>query len=173
MKKRIILVGAGASGKDYFRNYLNNLEEKLDVSYTTRPSRKGEVVGYTYNYISEEDFLDLRASGFFLEAVEFNGWHYGTSLANWSSKSVFIMTPSGTKHIPASDRKNCIFVYFDMPINIRKKRLAKRSDADSADRRIKADEEDFKDFKDFDIRVTNPFYDAEQLYKTIMEYEVI
>ena len=49
----------------------------------------------------------------------------------------------------------------------------KRSDADSVDRRISADEEDFKDFNNFNIRITNPLYDTDILYETIVNYEKI
>ena len=166
---RIILVGKAASGKDYFRDWLASVEE-LDVSYTTRPPRKGEVDGYTYNYVDENHFLAMRANNAFLEAVEFNGWMYGTSQFNWDTKTVFIMTPSGIKYIPKEDRKNCILVYFNIPMDIRRKRLATRSDADGVERRIEADEKDFAEFKDFDIRVTNPIFDAVRLYTTIKSY---
>lgn len=169
---RIILVGKAASGKDYFRDFLKS-RQTLDVSYTTRPPREGEIDGYTYNYITKEEFLKLEKSDFFLESVAFNGWHYGTSKENWYSKTLFIQTPSGTKCIPDEDIDDCILVYFDIPIEIRRERLSKRSDADSVDRRIEADEKDFKDFKNFNIRVTDPLFDAEELYRTILSYERI
>jgi guanylate kinase len=166
---RIILVGKAGSGKDYFRDWLASVEE-LDVSYTTRQPRKGEADGYTYNYVDEYQFLTMKANDAFLEAVDFNGWMYGTSQFNWDTKTVFIMTPSGTNCIPKEDRNKCVFIYFDIPIEVRRGRLAERSDADSVDRRILADEEDFKDFKDFDIRIKNPLFDAQKLYTTILTY---
>jgi len=166
---RIILVGKAASGKDYFRDWISKVEP-IDTSFTTRPPREGEIPGYTYNYISKTDFLTLKGKNFFLEAVEFIGWHYGTSWDNWNDKTSFIMTPSGTKHIPKEDRDDCVIVYFDIPMDVRRKRLSERSDFDSVERRILADEEDFKDFNDFNIRVTNPSFDAEALYTTILSY---
>lgn len=170
--KRIVLVGKAGSGKDYFRDYLSQVET-LDVSYTTRPARDGEKDGYTYNYITEEEFLEKKANGFFLEAVNFNGWWYGTSNSNWNSKRVFIMTPSGTTHIPEKDIKDCILVYFDIPLDTRRERLSKRSDADSVDRRITADEKDFAGFDRFNIRVTNPLFNAGQLHSVILNYASI
>jgi len=169
MKKRVILCAPAAGGKDFFRDYLNK-HEKLDISYTTRPPREGEKQGYTYNYISEGVFLIRKENNYFLEAVNFNGWWYGTSLHNWRTKDIFIMTPSGIKSIPEEDRKNCIVVYFDISLQERKKRLMKRSDADSVNRRIMADENDFRDFSDFDIRITNPMYSAPALYYLILRY---
>lgn len=166
---RIILIGKAGSGKDYFRDWLNTVEP-LDVSYTTRPPRDGEVDEYTYNFISKDQFVAMEASDAFLEAVEFNGWKYGTSKFSWDTKTVFIMTPTGTKHIPKKDRAKCIFVYFDIPIEIRRKRLERRSDADKVERRLVADDKDFADFKDFDIRITNPRFDAQKLFTTLLTY---
>ena len=80
------------------------------------------------------------------------------------------MTPSGVKCIPDEDRKDCTIVYFDIPLEIRRERLMKRSDADSVDRRILADEKDFMGFSDFDIRVTNHLYSAPALYYLILRY---
>jgi guanylate kinase len=165
--KRIILCGAAGSGKDFFRDYLAKLNVPYDVSYTTRPPRDGEEEGHTYNYISEEEFVKLEKGGFFLEAVNFNGKYYGTSMENWNTKEVFIMTPSGLKCIPKDERKDCFIIYFDIPLEVRKERLSKRSDWDSVDRRIKADEEDFKDFNNFDLRVTNSTYSPMSLYVAI------
>jgi len=166
---RIILIGKAGSGKDYFRDWLSKVEP-LDVSYTTRPPREGEVEDYTYHYVTKNIFMAMKENDAFLEAVDFNGWKYGTSRHNWETKTVFIMTPSGTKCIPEEDRKHCVFVYFDIPMDVRRERLSKRSDADSVERRINADERDFADFKDFDIRIKNPEFDVEKLYTTILTY---
>ena len=167
---RIVLVGKAASGKDFFRDWLK-IVEPLDVSYTTRPVRDGEIPGYTYHFLSKSNFLTLKDQDFFLEAVEFIGYNYGTSKDNWRDKTIFIMTPSGTECIPEKDRDDCILVYFDIPIEVRKERLSKRSDFDSVERRIIADERDFEDFKDFNIRVTNPNFNVEDLYTTILSYK--
>lgn len=166
---RIILIGKAGSGKDHMRDFLN-LVEPIDVSYTTRPKRVGEKESYTYNYISQEEFLKMKSNNQFLEAVNFNGWYYGTSIKNWNTKTVFIMTPSGVKNIPKKDLKDCILVYFDIPLEVRKKRLSKRSDFDTVDRRLNADELDFAGFTKFNIRITNPNFDCEQVYTTILTY---
>lgn len=172
INKRIILVSKAGGGKDFFRDYLSQFE-KLDVSYTTRPKRTGEKEGYTYNYVSEFDFISKKNKNYFLEAVNFNGWWYGTSLSNWITKNIFIMTPSGLLTVPEKDLQDSIIVYLDIPIEVRRERLNKRSDADSVDRRILADEKDFLNFELFDIRVTNPLFNPELLYKIILDYSKI
>jgi guanylate kinase len=65
------------------------------------------------------------------------------------------MTPHGISHIDPNDRKNTFIMYLDMKLGVRQRRLAQRSDADSVERRLAADDRDFADFKDFDIKITN------------------
>lgn len=168
---RIILVSKAAGGKDFFRDFLNT-KYAVDVSYTTRPQRKGEIPDYTYHYLSEEKFQEMVDNNAFLEHVRFNKWGYGTSMNSWKHNQVFIFTPSGVKCIPKMERKDCIIVYFDIDENLRRKRLELRSDADKTERRLEADREDFKDFKDFDIRITNPLFSCDALLKLIKDYEI-
>lgn len=165
--KRIILSGKAASGKDYMRDYLNNIGLDIEVSYTTRPMRNGEVDGYTYNYVTREAFLNLLHGNNMFEHVEFAGKLYGTSRENWEKCDVFIFTPSGISQIPEDDRNKCLIVYFDIPYNVRKERLKERSDWDSVGRRLTADEKDFDGFCDYDLRVTNPNYDPDALFEII------
>lgn len=156
--KRIVLVGKAASGKDYARKKLQDRGFTYGISYTTRPPRTGEVDGVDYHFISKEKFEEMIANNEFYEWVPFNGWYYGTSLEQFYRDDIFIMTPKGIAHIPAEDRKRTLIMYFDIPYEIRKERLALRSDADAVDRRLAADEADFADFKDYDIRIDNPSY---------------
>lgn len=164
---RIFLVGPAASGKDYFREFLHNKGKRVDVSYTTRPARDGEIPGYTYHYISDSRFQNMVLGESMHEHVEFNGWQYGTSRESWEESEVFIMTPSGIKQISEEDLRAAIVVYFDIPVDVRLERLEKRSDADSAERRLAADEADFAGFDKYDLKVTNPTFDCETLYYVV------
>jgi len=170
MKRRIVVCGKAGSGKDFFRDYLS-LQLVVDVSFTTRPPREGEVEGYTYKYVSDRDFQNLLLGNHLQEHVEFNGWFYATGKESWINSDVFIMTPSGIGQLTKKDRLKCTVVYFDIELGTRRHRLEKRSDFDKVNRRIHADEEDFLDFNDFDIRVTNPEYDVDQLYSLINLYD--
>ena len=155
-KSRIILCGKAASGKDHLRQILEGRGFTYGVSYTTRPPRDGEVDGRDYYFIDESEFKSLIEEKFFYEHVTFNGWFYGTSKTQWyETDDVFIMTPSGVSKIKTEDRKSSFIIYIDIPIDIRRTRLEKRSDADTVDRRILADEADFKNFTDFDIRIND------------------
>lgn len=155
-ENKIILVGKAGAGKNYLMEKLAERGFKPFVSCTTRPKRTNEIDGKDYNFYNEQDFVKLIKLGRFWEHKSFNGWRYGTLQTEWDDKQVFIFTPSGVADISPEERKKCFIIYLDVPLEIRKERLAKRSDADSVDRRIAADEKDFKDFINFDIRITNP-----------------
>ena len=158
--KRLIIVGKGGSGKDHLRKKLEERGFKYCISHTTRPPREGEVNGKDYHFIS----LDTAIHGFilenkFYEHVVFNEWIYGTSVDEFYSSNLFIMTPSGLKSMNPEDRKESFVVYLDIDEETRRDRLSKRNDADKLERRLKADYLDFKDFTDFDDRVEDPYFD--------------
>ena len=153
--KRIVLVGKGASGKDYARVLFANKNFKYAVSYTTRPPRPGEIQGDDYIFLSVEQFRMMIENHEFYEYVTFNGWYYGTSNAQFYRDDLFIMTPSGVSKIHPEDRKNTMVIYFDIPEHVRRERLMKRADADKVDRRLAADCLDFEGFTDYDIRIEN------------------
>ena len=81
------------------------------------------------------------------------------------------MTPSGVSQLLRKDREKCTIVYFDINLNTRRERLELRSDADVVTRRLLSDDIDFSNYMDFDIRVTNPEYNADQLYSLINLYD--
>jgi guanylate kinase len=154
--KRTILVGKAASGKDYLRKRFESRGFKYAVSYTTRPPREGEVNGKDYFFISEDESKRLIESGFFYEYVIFNGWVYGTSISQFYTSNLFIMTPAGISKIKPEDRLNSFIIYVDIDIQTRYDRLLNRDmPGDSVQRRIEADELDFSIFYDYDLRITN------------------
>ena len=166
--KNIILVGKAASGKDYFKDFLLKKGYKTSISHTTRPKREGEINGVTYHYTNNFMFKLKVLFGFFYEHKKFNGWLYGTSKEEMKKSNVFIFTPSGVQDLPIEFTRESIIVYFDVNEKARRKRLEKRSDADTIERRLKADEKDFKDFQIFDLRVTGSFFDCDYTLKKIL-----
>ena len=92
----------------------------------------------------------------FYEHVYFNGWLYGTTVNQFFTDDLFIMTPAGISHIKPEDRTNSFIIYIDIYLFIRKQRLTDRKmPGDTLTRRIEADELDFMDFNDYDLRITN------------------
>ena len=148
MKKKIILVGKAASGKDFFKNFLLEKGYKPSISYTTRPMRDGETEGKEYYFVGKNNFLTSITSEHFFEFKKFNGNYYGTSKDEAKNAEVFIFTPEGVKSLPFCFKKDCVIVYFDIDENIRLERLKKRSDSDTISRRILADKKKIlKDLK--------------------------
>lgn len=157
MHKRIILAGPGASGKDHMRKLLEARGFKYAVSYTTRPPRPGEVEGKDYFFLSQEQCQSMKDNDEFYEAIDFNGWTYGTSKKQFYEDDVFIMTPSGIAHIKPEDRKNSFIIYFEIDESIRKQRLENRvMPGHSVEARLQADRDLFEGFTDFDIKITDP-----------------
>lgn len=155
--KRIILVGPGASGKDYMRKVLESRGFKYAVSYTTRPARPGEVEGKDYYFLTQEECQRMKDNQEFYEAIDFNGWTYGTSNRQFYNDDVFIMTPSGLSHLSPEDRKSSFVIFFDIDETIRKERLEQRvMPGHSVEARLQADRELFEGFNDYDLRITNP-----------------
>ena len=65
----IILISPSGGGKTaiFTKILAENSEIKYSISYTTREARSNEINGVHYNFISEEDFLEMKESGDFLE----------------------------------------------------------------------------------------------------------
>ena len=164
MKKRLILVGKAASGKDHARKIYEALGLKYAVSYTTRPPREGEVDGKDYFFIDSNEFNSMINRDLMYEYVVFNDWYYGTSQKQMFDDIVFIMTPKGLAHLDPSDREESYVVYFDIPEDVRRKRIEERvGNADSIDRRIEADEIDFADFTNYDHVILTPDFTKDLL----------
>lgn len=167
LNKKILIVGKSASGKDYLIEYLKDKGYKRSVSYTTRPIREKEIEGVTYNYVSEETFENMIENGELIEYHNFNNWYYGNTIEDFQDKDVFIKTIYGLKQIEEY-RNECFIIYIDIDIETRRQRLYGRKDSnDSIDRRIEADEKDFENFSDFDMRVSEPDYNPQEIFEII------
>ena len=154
--KRVILVGHAASGKTHLAEDLIEMGYQFPLTYTTRPARTGEIDGVHYHFVSEEIFKEKIAADEMYEYVIFNSWYYGRTKKDFYAGNLLIMTPAGVSQMSEEDRKSSFIIYLNIDEDIRKERLSERNDADSTDRRLKADYEDFKDYTDFNYVISNP-----------------
>lgn len=76
-----VVSGASGSGKTTVVRALqsNDPQIRFSVSYTTRPSRPGEVDGEDYYFVTEAEFTELLQKGYLIEHVKQFGHYYGTS----------------------------------------------------------------------------------------------
>jgi len=161
--KRIILVGKGASGKDYLRQMIQSRGFKYSVSHTTRPPRVGETDGKDYFFVDLDWANQMVVENSFIEHTIFNGWIYGTTREEFSRSELFILTPSGISQLSEGDREDSFIIYIDVDEDTRRKRMSVRGDADSAERRLEADEKDFRYFSDFDCIIDSNSFDESVL----------
>lgn len=152
-ESKIILVGRGGSGKDFLRKKLESRGFKFCVSYTSRPKRENEKEGKDYYFVDEDHFINRVYE--FYEIDEFNGWKYGHKISDFEKSNLLIMTPRGVKNIKPEHRKKCFIIYIDPHREVLKRRLTERKDADSAERRLLADDLDFSEFDDYDLIIKN------------------
>ena len=151
--KRIILVGPGGSGKNYLAEKFEKKGYVRCITTTSRPPRSNEKNGVDY-YFEDKQFFETYKSHFY-EIDEFNGWLYGTLHQDFDDADLVLMTPRGVNNLQPVDRNTSVVIYLNPSKEIIEQRLRSRKDADSADRRMKTDEEDFKDFTNFDIEIKN------------------
>ena len=81
------------------------------------------------------------------------------------------MTPSGIAKLLPEDRKESLIVYLDIDEETRRLRLLGRRDADSVERRLKADDEDFENFNDFDHRIVDPEFSIDEEWASVENYK--
>ncbi len=172
--EKLLVLGQSGSGKDFLVRKIVKKDLIGCVKMTTRPQRKYEIQGVTYDFVTDYLFKEKIENGEFLCFQTFNvtpegrdpeTWYYGITKEEFERAQVFIMTPGEFACIDAETRKNCFVVYLDIDREIRESRILGRNDKnDSVQRRLDADEEDFKGFGDYDLRVTDPDFTAEDVY---------
>jgi len=176
-KERLIVLGKSGSGKDFLMRGMAKLGVAPGVKTTTRPQRKAEVQWVTYEFVADRTFKEMSENGEFVVEQDFlvtpegrdpETWRYGLSKREFERAQSFIMTPAEFYMIDAEARKRCFVVYLDIDRATREERVLRRRDMnDSIKRRMDADDEDFAEFSksgDYDLRVTDPDFNAEDVY---------
>lgn len=175
-KEKIIIIGPSGSGKDFLRKKLIDKGLKSVVKITTRLPRKGELNNEDYLFINNEDL------NYYIEnkdILTLERYTITSSLNNntdvfymilkddFINSQVCIMTINEFNSIDFNliERKNIFVVYLNIDEDIRKNRLLNRNDLnDSILRRVYADNQDFKDFKDYDMMITDPEFNADDIF---------
>lgn len=172
--EKVIIIGCSGSGKDYLMRKLVERELKGCLKWTTRPQRKHEKQGITYNFVSDTQFTESINENKFLTYQTFSvtpegkdpeTWYYGVTNEEFQRAQVFIMTPGEFSNINTELRKVCFVVYLDIDRSVRESRLLGRQDKnDSITRRLDADDIDFQSYNDYDLKITDPEFSAADIY---------
>jgi guanylate kinase len=155
MGSKIVLVGAGAAGKDHLRLRYQERGFKFGVSCTTRPMRSGEIEGVDYNFYTDDEFKSIVGAGAMLESQYFNNWTYGITKEAFEDCDIMIMNAEAVNLLPKEYRDRIFVIYVDIDKDIRLERLKSRKDLDNPERRIAEDDKQFRNFSNFDCRITN------------------
>ncbi len=158
----VILCGPSASGKDAILTELlkeTKYNFKKVVTYTSRPnSRDFEKAGFSYHYLTKEDFEEKIKSGFFLEHMETHGYLYGTPKNAFSSSGNYIMQIDirGALEVKRS-LPNTLIIFIDVPKDQLIQRLKKRGETDKMiDVRMDTADNEFKSMVKADMIIDNP-----------------
>jgi len=121
--EKVIILGKSGSGKDFLMRKLTDKGLKPCLKWTTRPQRKFEEQGVTYNFVDNFEFLQSINENKFLTHQEFDvtpndsdpeKWYYGITTNEFESSQVMIMTPGEFEDITEEQRKCCFVVYLDI-----------------------------------------------------------
>jgi guanylate kinase len=172
--EKIFILGGSGSGKDFLMRKLVEKGLKQGVKTTTRPKRKFEKQGITYQFISNFKFSKLLKEDKFFTHQEFlvtpensnpETWHYGITKEEFDNSQIFIVTPFELSNMHPNDRKKCFIIYLDIDRKVRESRIIKREDKnDSIMRRMDSDDIDFFGFSGYDLRITDPEFTADEVY---------
>lgn len=154
MKKRIILVGPGGSGKNFFADKLISIGYTLGVQYTTRPKRPGEFHGKDYYFVSEEEYSKMSFAvdqRFTRDSIDYM---YGYTFEELNNKDLFIMTPGYLDLCPKEFLDSSLVIYLDSDARTKLDRMSRRATGDENANRLRADFTDFDNFSNYDIKFT-------------------
>ena len=151
MKKKVLIVGPAASGKDYLRSVLVKGGFVPGVFCTTRPRRDGEKNGEEYFFLNGNEEMQEQP----VVWHSYNNWMYWLAREQWENGGVFIFTPEYLSQLNKDERNQCVVVYVCPCWLVRFWRLIRRGGADRVARRMLADMKQFRNFKDYDIKITN------------------
>lgn len=170
-----LLMGKSTSGKDtIYRNLISDeaLHLKKVVPYTTRPQRSGETDGVQYFFKTEEEYLDLKASGRIIEErtyhTNYGEWRYFTADDGQIdlTKGDYLVIGTLESYCYIRDyfgKDSVVPLLIDVEAKIRLQRAMHREEKqenpryDEMCRRFLADEEDFAEEKIADAGITRRF----------------
>lgn len=160
-----VITAASGTGKTTLLKQLMDTDPRLrfSISYTTRPSRRGETPGKDYFFVTPEEFARLREQGALVEWVEQYGFCYGTS-RQWVKETldsgvdvVFDIEPRGARALKREfPQGTLIFIlppsWEELELRLR---LRGGMDPEELDRRLARGRQEVKEIYWYDYLVIN------------------
>jgi guanylate kinase len=136
---------------------------KLSVSYTTRPSRPGEVDGVHYHFVDEDTFLALIDRDAFLEHARVFDYRYGTGREAVEQHLaagfdvILDIDWQGARQIRNSFPSSCSIFIVPPSLDVLRRRLiARGQDSDSViQRRMRDAQAEISHWDEFDFLIIN------------------
>ena len=136
---------------------------KLSVSYTTRPSRPGEVDGTHYHFVAEDRFLALVEKDALLEHARVFDYRYGTGRKAVEQDLaagfdvILDIDWQGARQIRTSFPSSCsIFIVPPSLDALRQRLIARGQDSDSViQRRMRDAKAEISHWDEFDFLIVN------------------
>jgi guanylate kinase len=170
----VISAPSGAGKSTLCRELLRKFKDiKLSVSYTTRPSRKGEINDVHYTFISQKKFKNMIAGGKFAEWAMVHGNLYGTSVDRLKKLSkeghdiLLDIDVQGAMQVKNSC-KNAGYIFILPPsMEILKRRLMKRKtdSKEAVTLRLERAKDEILSYKEYDYVIIND--KLEQAYREL------
>ena len=160
-----IVSAPSGAGKTTLAEQLSILTPRLKLSrsYTSRPSRPGEVDGVDYNFVSRERFETMAAGGEFLEWADVFGNLYGTRAADTEAlleagdDVVLVIDVQGARKVRQRGIETTAIFVMPPSFDVLEQRLRGRSkDSEAAiQRRLQVAREEVASFVEYDFVVVN------------------
>ena len=179
MGKIFYILGKSSTGKDtIYREICADKNLKLNpvILYTTRPIRDGEKNGITYNFVNEEEYAKIKASGRIIEERVYNTmhglWRYFTAEDEnlRLDEASYIMIGVLSSYVSIRDyygEDKVIPIYIEVDDGMRLERALKREQKPENGkyaemcRRFLADAEDFSEDKIREAKIVKRFENIE------------
>lgn len=146
----VTLSGITGIGKSFFKNVIvDELKFKNMVIVTTRPKRKNEINGIDKNFVSDDDFEELRHNKKIAVDFEFLGAKYGYKIEDLQSDENQVTEVHYNTIYEFKKNAKSVFAIYMIPSDFEraKKELLKRElPKDVEEKRLKEIEEHIKEF---------------------------
>ena len=175
----ICLVGPSGSLKNEIANELSKNYSKYEkpITSTTRP-RRGNESDNAYRFISEDQFVDEKDAGKYIESTVYSRYHFGTSLDEISpipARGHYAIIPidvCGALTIKNEFRKNSLLVFVNRDKKAVVKDIVERDiEADDKVRRIMSLDFEYRNAEvcDVELKVGNDAKEAADALSKMIE----